>query len=180
MMERIARRMVVTGHDKDGRSRVASDTVVAGAELPGSPGFHGSTLWGSDTEMHYPDQGQKPKFTEYFPPRNGTRLVEIFMPAGATFTQSDTIDTEALTQAAPGLAETLSSDQPGMHRTATMDFVVILEGRCMLQLDIETVELNAGDVLIESGTMHAWSNPFDAPCKFIAAIVGAQNELCEV
>ena len=178
MAQNLARRLVVSGHDAAGRSRIVSDQVVGGEEMPGTPGFHGSVLWGADREMHYPDDGRMPDFTEYFPPRGGTRLVELYLPPHAVFREQDPSGADAMKEALPGLAETMAEGRPGMHRTATMDFVIIVEGRCLLQLDTEEVELRAGDVLVESGTMHAWANPFDEPCRFIAAIVGAKNDLC--
>ena len=39
------------------------------------------------------------------------------------------------------------------------------------------VTLKAGDTLIESGTLHAWTNPFDEPCRFLAVVIGADNDL---
>jgi quercetin dioxygenase-like cupin family protein len=77
------------------------------------------------------------------------------------------------------IARMLSSDRPGMHRTATMDMILVVSGACILELDEGEVKLNAGDVLIQSGTMHAWQNPFDQPCRLLAAIVGARNDLCD-
>ena len=62
-----------------------------------------------------------------------------------------------------------------MHRSATVDLLYVIEGRCELELDDgERVSLGAGDTFIQSGTMHAWRNPFDVQCKIIGVIVGAE------
>jgi mannose-6-phosphate isomerase-like protein (cupin superfamily) len=47
---------------------------------------------------------------------------------------------------------------PLMHRTETVDYAVVLEGEIVLILDDEDVKLKAGDVVIQRGTSHAWSN----------------------
>jgi uncharacterized cupin superfamily protein len=45
-----------------------------------------------------------------------------------------------------------------MHRTETVDYAVVLEGEIVLILDNEDIKLKAGDVVIQRGTSHAWSN----------------------
>ncbi|KAK5946518.1 hypothetical protein PMZ80_000661 [Knufia obscura] len=46
-----------------------------------------------------------------------------------------------------------------MHRTASMDFGVVLEGEIELVLDSgETRRLKRGDVVVQRGTNHAWRN----------------------
>jgi mannose-6-phosphate isomerase-like protein (cupin superfamily) len=61
-----------------------------------------------------------------------------------------------------------------MHRTATLDFGIILEGEIEMPLDNgETVTLRAGDVLVQRGTSHAWANRSDAPCRIFWAMVEA-------
>jgi mannose-6-phosphate isomerase-like protein (cupin superfamily) len=44
----------------------------------------------------------------------------------------------------------------GMHATPTVDFVVVLSGEVLLQLDEQTVRLRAGDTLVQRGASHAW------------------------
>ena len=65
-----------------------------------------------------------------------------------------------------------------MHRTATLDFEYIIEGTLTLELDdgVE-VELGPGDVVVQNGTRHRWSNRSDAPVKFIAITVGATHDI---
>ncbi|KAI1382640.1 uncharacterized protein F4822DRAFT_435316 [Hypoxylon trugodes] len=52
------------------------------------------------------------------------------------------------------------SAPPLWHRTTTLDFAVVIEGQ--VQLELESGEkriLKKGDVAVQRGTMHAWSNP---------------------
>ncbi|KEY74885.1 hypothetical protein S7711_09961 [Stachybotrys chartarum IBT 7711] len=46
-----------------------------------------------------------------------------------------------------------------MHRTVTIDFGIVLEGKLEVQLDSgETRLMGRGDVIVQRGTMHAWKN----------------------
>ena len=45
-----------------------------------------------------------------------------------------------------------------MHRTETIDYAIVLEGEITMVMDKEDVVLRAGDVLVQCGTNHAWSN----------------------
>jgi quercetin dioxygenase-like cupin family protein len=56
-----------------------------------------------------------------------------------------------------------------MHATDTIDYLVILSGRVTLVLETGEAELGPGDVVVDRGVIHGWSNPHDAPC--IAAVV---------
>src|SRR3546814_2690014 len=59
----------------------------------------------------------------------------------------------------PGLAELFEADCPGMHRTQSIDYDIVVEGRIWLELDDGTeVELHAGDVAVQQGNRHAWRN----------------------
>jgi mannose-6-phosphate isomerase-like protein (cupin superfamily) len=65
-------------------------------------------------------------------------------------------------------------DEPGMHRLATVDVLYVVAGRCVLELDDGSqTELGAGDVVVQSGTMHRWHNPRAASCRIIGMLVGA-------
>jgi len=47
---------------------------------------------------------------------------------------------------------------PVMHRTETLDYVLVLSGEIDMQLDDSTTRLKAGDIVIQRGTNHAWIN----------------------
>jgi uncharacterized cupin superfamily protein len=51
-----------------------------------------------------------------------------------------------------------------MQKSRTLDFALILEGEITLVLDLEEVELSAGDIVVQRGTSHAWSNRSERPC----------------
>jgi quercetin dioxygenase-like cupin family protein len=45
-----------------------------------------------------------------------------------------------------------------MHRTRTLDYVVVIEGEIILILDDSEVTLTKSDVVVQRGTNHAWEN----------------------
>jgi hypothetical protein len=168
------RRLVVTGHDSQGRSCVASDSLIEGNEIPGR-GLELNLIWGADGTMSYPDKGAKPAYTTFFPPTNGFRMVEMYMPA-KTFNKPPAGPQDNMESVADGPV-VMDISRPGMHRSATIDMGTLVEGRIILQLDSgEEVTLKAGDVIVQSGTMHAWYNPFDEPARFIGVMVGARTD----
>jgi hypothetical protein len=52
-----------------------------------------------------------------------------------------------------------------MHRTRTLDYVVVIEGELVLILDDSEVVLKPGDVVIQRGTDHAWENRSDRAAR---------------
>ena len=50
-----------------------------------------------------------------------------------------------------------------MHKTRTLDFCIVLEGEIVLVLDTQEVRLKAGEIVIQRGTNHAWSNRTNRP-----------------
>jgi mannose-6-phosphate isomerase-like protein (cupin superfamily) len=61
-----------------------------------------------------------------------------------------------------------------MHRTATMDYDVVLEGTIGLELDHGAeVTLKPGDVVVQNGTRHRWHNRGNIVARLLAVTVGA-------
>jgi mannose-6-phosphate isomerase-like protein (cupin superfamily) len=172
-MAKIARRLVMTGHDAAGVSRVMSDQIVSGVPGPAMPGSEVALVWGSDAPLRYPDDGAMPSHAGFYAPLHGARVLEMYLaPRSSQYIAYTTDDPESG-------ASALTADKPGMHRTATTDIIIVMEGKVDCELDEETVTLNTGDVLIQNGTIHAWLNPHDEPCRFLCAMMGAENKLCE-
>jgi len=63
-----------------------------------------------------------------------------------------------------------------MHRTETLDYAIILEGEMTMVLDEEDVVLKAGDVVVQCGTAHAWSNRSNAPCTIAFVLIDGEFE----
>ena len=50
---------------------------------------------------------------------------------------------------------------PDMHTTETVDYAICLAGEIYAVMEIGETLMRAGDVLIQRGTAHAWSNRSD-------------------
>ena len=165
----MATRRVVTGHTPDGRAVVASDEQVEVMSL-GPAGATYEAVWARDDPAHFPDDGGAPSVSGGFPPPGGVAFGITLVPPGANRELDDSILANRPEEADP--------DDPGMHRTATLDFEYVVEGTLTLELDDGcTVELGPGDVVVQNGTRHRWSNRGDTPVKFIAVTVGAHHDI---
>ena len=60
---------------------------------------------------------------------------------------------------------------PFMHRTESVDYAVVLEGEITMLLDEADVVLKAGDVVIQRGTNHAWSNRSGKPVRMLYILI---------
>ena len=80
---------------------------------------------------------------------------------------------ELFRQSGAGEASTFGRGgrHPMMHRTETVDYAVVLEGAITLLLDEGDVELKAGDVVIQRGTSHAWSNRSNKNVKMLYVLI---------
>jgi quercetin dioxygenase-like cupin family protein len=81
------------------------------------------------------------------PPPNGTRFTVIDFPPGCP---------------------------PSMHRTETIDYVIVLSGEIDMDMDESTVKLKAGDVVIQRGTNHAWANRGTENARIAVVLVDAK------
>ena len=64
-----------------------------------------------------------------------------------------------------------------MHRTDSVDYAVIVKGEITMLLDDSEVELKQGDVVIQRGTNHAWSNRSKNTCLIAFVLVDAVEKL---
>ena len=170
-------RRIVTGHDPHGRATVLSDTPAPVFHPKNRPGVEATTLWvttetpTSVTDATDRTQGQ----VALIPPTNGTvfRIVE-FSPEKEWI---DQIDREAAREsfasfgAEQALDEAEEPPHPLMHKTETIDYAIVLSGECYLVLDDSEVLVTAGDVIIQRGTNHAWSNRSDRPCRIAFVLI---------
>jgi mannose-6-phosphate isomerase-like protein (cupin superfamily) len=59
----------------------------------------------------------------------------------------------------------LDAPHPLMHRTESVDFGILIDGELTLILDDSELQLKPGDIVVQRGTNHAWSNRGDKPCR---------------
>lgn len=144
-------RRVITGHDSADVAKVLIDGAATNAKYP-SPGTVSTLIWCTDgTPAAIPvgerieDMGARILGTA--PPANGTRFAVIDFPPGNT---------------------------AHMHRTETLDYVLVLEGAIDMDMDDSTVTLKAGDVMVQRGTNHAWINRSAVRARVAFVLIDAE------
>jgi quercetin dioxygenase-like cupin family protein len=141
-------RRVVTGHDQNGRAIVKIDALIEGTKIPHVEGYF-IVPWTTDRSP-----------ADNMDTFDGAkREVGLTCPDGSVL---------RITDLGPGL-------QSPMHRTKSVDYGIVLEGEIDLLLDSgETVNLKAGDVVVQRGTIHAWVNRTDKWCRIAFILIDAE------
>ncbi|OGA12885.1 MAG: hypothetical protein A3H32_06705 [Betaproteobacteria bacterium RIFCSPLOWO2_02_FULL_63_19] len=62
---------------------------------------------------------------------------------------------------------------PGFHKTKSVDYVIVLSGEIYAMMEDGEVLLRPGDVMIQRGTNHAWSNRGDEPARLAFVLIDA-------
>lgn len=62
------------------------------------------------------------------------------------------------------------------HKTATLDYYVILEGELYMTLDEGEVLCRAGDVIVQRSTNHGWDNRSAKPARFAEVLIDARGK----
>jgi quercetin dioxygenase-like cupin family protein len=175
-------RRVVTGHDASGKAVVLEDGDAPAVRTnPKRPGHISTDLWKTSEspvivrrEEADPTAGPK----QIHPPPRGTvfRISEIAPESEAIRNMDPSQAKEVFKAMGNENASTFGQNQrhPFMHRTETIDYAVVLEGEIVMLLDDEDVHLKAGDVVIQRGTNHAWSNRSDKPAKMLYVLIDGE------
>jgi hypothetical protein len=172
-------RRVITGHDRRGKAIVIEDGLAPAVRTnPLRPGHVSVDLWKTTASpvaltAVEPDPTLGPK--QIHPPENGTviRISEIAPESDAI----RNLDPEKAREVFRAMGNEHASTagrggrHPFMHRTETIDYAVVLSGEIVLLLDDNDIHLRAGDVVIQRGTNHAWSNRSDKPCRMLYVLI---------
>jgi uncharacterized cupin superfamily protein len=62
-----------------------------------------------------------------------------------------------------------------MHKSATTDYIILLQGAITLVLDDEEVDMKPFDVVIQRGTNHSWVNRGEVDALLMAVLVDAKG-----
>lgn len=173
MVEKIRR--VVTGHDENGKSVFIIDgNAPAVKEMDSMPGLALTDLWQTNGAPadNTGNLDSADRAVVLAPPANGTifRLVE-FPPDIAWRGKADAGD--AFDSIGAGHAPVKGSDDPMMHKTSTVDYLIVVKGEIWAILDDSEVCLKQGDMMVQRGTNHSWSVRTDEPCLLAAILVNA-------
>ena len=175
-------RRVVTSHDAAGRSILIEDAPVRRAhDYRHIKDFSTALVWSTQKVPVVPNEGMDPTqaVTSFLPEPGGTKFMIVTFPPDSVM-MSESFDPVAAGQEylenIPGLAERFEMDNPGMHRTDSVDYGIILDGEIWLELDDgKQVHLKRHDTVIQNGTRHAWRNKSDKPTIIAFTLIGAQR-----
>jgi mannose-6-phosphate isomerase-like protein (cupin superfamily) len=149
-----APRRVVTGHTPQGVSVVLSDgPVPVSRDLP-DDGVSFHEVWNTE--------GAPARITAVEPSEPTQRTLAVPPPPLGTKIR--------VNEFAPGRLDARGLQSP-VHRTASVDYGIVLEGEITLVLDDSEVTLRAGDIVVQRGTDHAWANRGDVPARVVFVLV---------
>ncbi len=140
-------RRVVTGHDKNGKAHAIIDEISDNV-FSRRPGQQSTVIWATDqTPADLSDLNDI-----------SADVINTTVPNGSVFRVSCF---------EPGVA-------PRNHRTASLDYAIVISGEIDMELDDgKIVNLKAGDVLVQRGTIHNWTNPGTEPCVIAFILMSA-------
>ena len=170
-------RRVVTGVTEDGRARFVSDEPVKARVAAMLPGLQMFYLWGADEKQSVPTDGKEPSWGNHFPTPDGFRATVCVLPPASLAGHEGPLTDEEVAEAEasfPGLLETFDPDDPGAHTSNTVDIAFVMSGLVDLELDDgEVRHLASGDLAIQNGTRHKWTNTGDTEATLVFILVGA-------
>ena len=168
-------RRVVTAHDRSGKAIVGFHNIAPQTGGEAELGVRVFNLWVTDSTpadlTGKADAGLRKVGIP--PPPSGSifRIVEF----GPT-PKGDNLDPSFLARIAGHAPEPGSTPRhPGMHRTRSIDYAIVLSGEIDMLLDDSEVHLSAGDVLVQQGTIHAWVNNGSEPCRIAFVLIDAKE-----
>jgi quercetin dioxygenase-like cupin family protein len=146
-------RRVVTGHNEQGKSVVMFDGPPSNV-----------TLGGRLAELWYTD-GSVFRCLELEPE---SKITDLDATARAALMR------ETLARLSAEHVAVDTTRHPGVHKTRSIDYVVVLAGKVRMLLDEGEVDLEPFDVVIQRGTNHAWVNHGTESALLLAVTIDAE------
>ena len=167
-------RRIVTGHNSEGKSVIILDGPPARSIGEDVGGLF--ELWNTDgfEIISTDDIDRADNEIILSPPKNGTkfRYFQINpLPEGVPEEMLQEIAADAFEKVGAGHHRVDTSKHPAMHKTETIDYIILLKGDVTLILDEEEVDLKPFDVVVQRGTNHAWVNNGTEPALLIAVLI---------
>ncbi|MDH5748463.1 MAG: cupin domain-containing protein [Rhodospirillales bacterium] len=142
-------RRVVTGHDGAGNAVIVKDGIMENVIVMPS-GSSAALMWATDETPGPVDGDDDP---------SGRKLGIAPPEGGSAF---------RILEVAPG-------KKAFMHRTDTIDYVIVMKGESVMLLDNgNEVQMQEGDVMVQRGTWHGWENRSSQPCQIGFVLISAK------
>ena len=172
-------RRIVTGHNEDGRSIITIDGPPARSIGEDVGGLF--ELWNTDGNIIDTKDNLDRADQDIIlsPPTSGTKFRYFQInptPEGIPIEIMQEIAADAFEKIGAGHHRIDTSKHPAMHKTETIDYIILLKGDVTLILDEDEVTLKPHDVVVQRGTNHAWVNNGDEPALLIAVLIDSDLE----
>ncbi|KPM48933.1 cupin domain-containing protein [Jiulongibacter sediminis] len=142
-------RRIVTGHDSDGSAIFRDDDLIEPLVIPTGDAAM-ATLWTSES----------------LPADCNDETDGRLRDAGTTIQQGSVLR----------VVDMLPGASSPMHRTSSIDYGIVISGSIELELDHGVFKtVNAGEVIVQRGTIHKWRNPSNNNiCRIIFVLTEAK------
>lgn len=171
-----ALRRVVTGETDTGRSHILVDGPQAAEFRTGDLGglfeiWTDVTAGAIDTQDETDRGLGKPNLS---PPKGGVKIRWFAIgptPEGVPPETLREVTRKAFIDMGAGDHQPDTSRHPAMHRTDTLDAIILVKGRVRLLLDDDETVIEPGDVVVQRATNHAWVVEGNQPALFVAVLI---------
>ncbi len=172
-------RRVVTGHNEHGESCFIFDGPAPHV-YQRSPGSSRVTeLWDTATTPAS-NAGHADPTARAFrlpPPANGSVFRVISYPPDSerrAALEAEHASTHDDGTGRAGALDRSNARHPGFHKTNSIDYAIVLSGEIWALMEEGETLLRQGDVLVQRGTNHAWSNRSNAPAVLAFVLIDAE------
>ena len=138
-------RRVVTGHDENGTAIIAMDGIAQNVRVREANG------------ITPPDGGSVFRIVEFTPDNDAVSNEEMKKELGLDPDDGTVVR------------------HPGMHRTRSVDYAIVLKGEIDMLVDDDEVHVKEGDVIVQRGTNHAWANRGTENCIIAFVLIDAKE-----
>jgi hypothetical protein len=143
-------RRLVTGLDEQGRSTIVSDELCRHVQvIADTPTFAMTDFWRHEqvpVDNAGPADDGLGGSAVISPPSAGSVFRIVEFPPDSQWDDGGGVRSRMF------------------HSTASLDYAIVLRGSIWSVMDADEREMAAGDVLIQRGTNHFWSNRSEQPC----------------
>lgn len=169
-------RRIVTGENAAGRSQIVIDGPQAAEFRTGELGglfeiWTGKAIGPLDARDDSDHGAGKPQLS---PPKGGVKIRWFAIepaPDGVPPEQLREITRAAFVEMGAGDHQPDTSRHPAMHKTHTLDAIILVKGRVRLLLDEGEAVIEPGDVVVQRATNHAWVVEGTEPALFVAVLI---------
>lgn len=142
-------RRVVTAHNEDAKAIIWKDGPVHGTRAPHGPWLY--PIWNTDTLPPDVNVKEDRSLVKTGLANNGVVIRHVDFPPRSVGT---------------------------VHRTITLDYIVVLKGEVVLVLDDGSrTLLKEGDSCVQQATMHSWDNESDDWCRLLCILIHSANPI---